>query len=65
MKKSKKCIKCGSEKITYADRILSGGGFAGGEYIGTETKVFGGMKHRFVAYICDECGYSELYLVKD
>ena len=48
MKNSKKCPKYGSSSISYADRIYSGGGFGGSEYIGTETKALGGMKHRFV-----------------
>ena len=65
MKKSKTCPKCGSKAISYADRIYSGGGFGGNEYVGLEPKKLGGMKKRFTAHVCNDCGYSELYLVKD
>jgi len=65
MKNSKTCPKCRSKSISYADKIFSGGGFGGGEYIGIKPKVLGGMKQRFVAYYCDKCGYSELYIVKN
>lgn len=65
MKDSKTCPKCGGRSITYADQISSGGGFGGYEYIGLGHKMLGGMKNRFVAYICDNCGFSELYLVKE
>ena len=65
MKKSKICPKCKSKSIHYADRIYSGGGFGGKEYIGLNPKALGGMDSRFVAYVCENCGYSELYLVKE
>jgi len=64
MKKTKKCPKCGSRSITFANRIFSGGGFGGKEYIGLGPKALGGMESRFVAYVCKDCGYVELHLVK-
>jgi predicted nucleic-acid-binding Zn-ribbon protein len=65
MKNNKVCPKCNSNSIQYADRIYSGGGFGGKEYIGLGPKSLGGMNSRFVAYVCNNCGYSELYLVKE
>lgn len=65
MKKSGTCPKCGSGSVTHADRVYSGGGFGGKEYIGLEPKAIGGMKNRFEAFTCKECGYSELYLKKE
>ncbi len=65
MRRSETCPKCESKSISYADRIYSGGGFGGKEYIGLEPKVLGGMNRRFVAYTCEICGYSEMYLVND
>ncbi len=64
MKENGTCSKCKGESIQYADRIFSGGGFGGREYIGLGPKLKGGMEQRFVAYICKDCGHTELYLVK-
>lgn len=64
MKTSKRCPKCSSNSITYADRIFSGAGLGGREYIGIGPRLTGGMDSRFSAYICNNCGHAELYLVK-
>jgi predicted nucleic-acid-binding Zn-ribbon protein len=65
MKNDRKCSKCSSSSVEYADRIFSGGGFGGREYIGLGPKLAGGMESRFSAYICNNCGHAELYLVRN
>jgi predicted nucleic-acid-binding Zn-ribbon protein len=62
MKETKTCPKCKGKSVSFANRIFSGGGLGGKEYIGLDPKMLGGMEKRFVAYICNGCGYSELYL---
>jgi predicted nucleic-acid-binding Zn-ribbon protein len=65
MKNTRICPKCRSNSISYANAINSGGGFGGQEYIGLGPKKMGGMDSRFVAFICNNCGFTEFYLVKN
>ncbi len=65
LKKDRTCPKCKSKSISFANRIFSGGGFGGREYIGLGPKALGGMEKRFSAYICDSCGYTEFYLIDE
>ena len=65
MKNTRTCPKCWSNSILYADEVSSGGGMGGQEYIGLGPKMLGGMDSRFVAYIYDNCRFTELYLTKD
>jgi predicted nucleic-acid-binding Zn-ribbon protein len=64
MRNTRICPKCRSSSISYANKISTGGGMGGKEYIGLGPQLMGGMESRFVAFICNNCGFTELYLIK-
>jgi predicted nucleic-acid-binding Zn-ribbon protein len=64
MKKSGKCPKCGSKEIEHFDKIKTGGGFGGGEALGVGGGLIAGSNKHLEAFICKNCGFTELYLPK-
>jgi len=45
-----KCAKCGSEKIKHEELAM-----------GRRYGIARGRGYRFDVYICEDCGYSELF----
>ena len=45
-----KCVKCGSDKMRREELTLGG-----------KQGMVTGRGYRFDVYICEECGYSELF----
>jgi len=62
MKKSGKCPKCKSSDIQHLQKLVTGGGLSGGEALGMSIDILGRTAKRFEAYLCNNCGYVEIYL---
>mgnify|MGYP006282291907 CR=1 FL=1 len=62
MKKSGKCPKCGSKNISREPKLLTGGGLSGREGLGIHPDIFGNVVRHFEAFICGDCGFTEIYM---
>ena len=62
MDKTKKCPKCGSEKI---DNGYLGNSAIMVGYLSDVNRKLISRRSKVIAYVCSDCGYTELYTKLD